>query len=90
MRQLLDRFDFRIGPTTVAFVKINERRSSLVRTHHAIFVFSSYLRPTKDENRMVCSGPKKHESRARPAEAGLIDGECRVIARSALSQAAYS
>ena len=27
---------------------------------------------------------KKHESGARPAEASLIDGECRVIARSAL------
>ena len=27
---------------------------------------------------------RKHESGARPAEASLIDGECRVIARSAL------
>ena len=36
--------------------KINERRSSLVRSHHAIFVFSSSLHPTKDENRMVCAG----------------------------------
>ena len=32
--------------------KINERRSSLVRSHHAIFVVSG---PTKDENRMVCA-----------------------------------
>ena len=31
---------------------------------------------------------KKHESGARPAEASLIDGECRVIARSALLHAA--
>ena len=30
---------------------------------------------------------KKHESGARPAEASLIDGECRVIARSALLHA---
>ena len=36
--------------------RINERRLSLVRLHHAIFVFSSSLRPTKDENRMVCTG----------------------------------
>ena len=35
--------------------KINGRRSSLARSHHAIFVFSSSLRPTKDENRMVCA-----------------------------------
>ena len=34
-----------------------ERRSSFVRTHHAIFVFSSSPRPTKDENRMVSSVP---------------------------------
>ena len=27
--------------------KINERRSSLVRSHHAVIVFSSSLRPTK-------------------------------------------
>ena len=40
--------------------KINERRSSLVRTHHAIFVFSSSLRPTKDESRMVCAGFTPH------------------------------
>ena len=39
-----------------AWLKINERRSSLVRTHPAIFVYSSSLRPTKDENRMVCAG----------------------------------
>ena len=36
--------------------KINGRRSSLVRTHHATIVFSSSLRPTEDENRMVCAG----------------------------------
>ena len=36
--------------------KINERRSSLVRSHHAIIVFSSCLRPTKDEIRMVSAG----------------------------------
>ena len=38
--------------------KINGRRSSLVRTHHATIVFSSSLRPTEDENRMVCAGLK--------------------------------
>ena len=36
--------------------KINGRRSSLVRTHHATIVFSSSLRPTEDNNRMVCAG----------------------------------
>ena len=39
--------------------KINGRRSSLVRTHHATIVFSSSLRPTEDENRMVCAGLKE-------------------------------
>ena len=33
--------------------KINGRRSSLVCSHHTIFVFSSSLHPTKAENRMV-------------------------------------
>ena len=53
MQQLLDRFVFQIGPTNC---KINGRRSSLVRTHHATIVFSSSLRPTEDKNRMVCAG----------------------------------
>ena len=39
--------------------KINGRRSSLVRTHHATIVFSSSLRPTEDNNRMVCAGLKE-------------------------------
>ena len=55
MRQLLDRFDFRIGPTTVAFVKsTNDDRLWCAHTMR----FSSSLRPTKDENRMVCAGLK--------------------------------
>ena len=33
---------------------------------------------------------KKHESGARPADASLIDGECRVIARSALLHASFA
>ena len=36
--------------------KINGRRSSLVRTHHATIVFSSSLRPTEGKHRMVCAG----------------------------------
>ena len=41
--------------------KINGRQLSLVRTHHATIVFSSYLRPTDDKNRMVCAGLKLGE-----------------------------
>ena len=53
MRRQLDRFDFRIGPTTVALVK-STKDDRLWCAH--TMRFSSSLRPTKDENRMVCAG----------------------------------
>ena len=52
MRRQLDRFNFRIGPTTVALVK-SAKDVRLWCTHTTRF--SSSLRPTK-ENRMVCAG----------------------------------
>ena len=72
MRQLLDRFENRIGPTTVAFVKsTNDDHLWCAHTMR----FSSSLRATKDENR-ICVQQKTKISWCVP---GIMPGTHHAI-----------